>query len=269
MKKLFITLRKYIYLTLFLVDKILGNKNKLVVLTYHSISKNKNFFNVAETDFKSQIKQIMKDYKPISLGDLSNFLLGKGNFKDPSFVLTFDDGYKDVLKVKSFLDSFGIQPTIFVLSDTKRVRRDELENNTRLLGIKDIKNLIRSGWEIGSHSATHQLLTELEEFELKKEVQESKKTLEKSLLTKVEYFAYPKGRYSEQVLNSVKDADYKLAFTMDDLLINKNNDKFKIPRIGVNGTHSLSEFRTLASPTVVQFRKLAKQMLGGVYEQAI
>lgn len=269
MKSLIITIRKYIYRALFLVDRILGNKNELVVLTYHSIGKNKNFFNVTEADFKMQIKQIIKNYKPISLKDLNNFLDKKNKIDNPSFILTFDDGYKDVLKVKSFINRLAIKPTIFVLSNTKRVKRDVLENNSELLTIKDIKNLIRSGWEIGSHSATHQLLTGLKESELKKEVFESKKTLEKSLSTKIKYFAYPKGRYSKQVLSLVKKANYKLALSMDDDLISKYSDTFKIPRVGVNGTHSLSEFKTLASPTVIKFRKLAKQMLGGIYEQAI
>jgi len=269
MKILIIAMRKYIYLALFLVDRILGNKNKLVVFSYHSISKNKNFFNVAEADFKSQIKQIIKNYKPISLKDLNNFLDRKNKIDNPSFILTFDDGYRDVLKVKSFIDAFGIKPTIFVLSDTKGVKRDELENNNRLLSKKDIKKIIKLGWEIGSHSATHQLLTGLKEPELEEEILESKKTLEKSLSTKVKYFAYPKGKYSKQVLNSVKKANYKLALSMDDELISKYSDKFKIPRVGVNGTHSLTEFRTLASPTVIKFRKFTKQMLGGIYEQAI
>ncbi len=268
MKILIITLRKYIYITLFLVDRILGNKNKLVVFSYHSISKNKNFYSVPETDFKKQIKQILKTYKPISLVDLNNYFTRKKEIAQPSFILTFDDGYRDVLKVKSFINAFGIKPSIFVLSDSKKIRRDVLKNNSELLTIKDIKDLIRTGWEIGSHSATHTLLTGLKESELKKEVLESKKILEKLLSIKVKYFAYPKGKYSKQVLSSVKRADYNLALSMDDELINKYSDKFKIPRVGVNGTHSLSEFKTLASPTVIKFRKLAKQMIGGIYEQA-
>lgn len=269
MKILIITLRKCIYNALFLVDRILGIKNELVILTYHSISKNKNFFNVTESDFKMQIKQIIKNYNPISLKDLNNFLDRKNKIDNPSFLLTFDDGYRDVLKVKDFLNSLAIKPTIFVLSEPKKVRRDVLENNSQLLATKDIKQLIKLGWEIGSHSATHKLLTDLKDSELKEEVLESKITLEKSLSIKVKYFAYPKGRYSKEVLSLVKKADYKLALSMDDEIISKYSDKFKIPRVGVNGTHSLSEFKTLASPTVIKFRKLIKQILGGVYERAI
>ena len=188
---------------------------------------------------------------------------------------TFDDGYTSAAtQAAPTLAKYGLSGTEYVATGcvgmTTVPNTCQADNDKTYLTWAQIAQLKNTyGWEIGSHSATHQLLTGLKEPELEEEILESKKTLEKSLSTKVKYFAYPKGKYSKQVLNSVKKANYKLALSMDDELISKYSDKFKIPRVGVNGTHSLTEFRTLASPTVIKFRKFTKQMLGGIYEQAI
>ncbi len=246
-------------------DKLVGENNNLIVLCYHSVGKDNWFYNVGKTEFENQIKSIMMHYAPIKLSELFAYLSDKKKLDKPSFVLTFDDGYRDVLSVKNFLKSKKITPAIFALSNTKGAKRDLLETNRDFLTNKELIELKNAGWEIGCHSATHATLSNLKKSELEKEIIMSKINLEKDLSLKINFFAYPKGQYSDRVLKMVKKSGYKLALSMDDRLITKQSNKFKIPRIGVNKTHSLLEFQSLSSPSVIRFRKFAKPLIGGLY----
>lgn len=267
MKKLMLKLRKFIYLLLYLLDQILGSKNKLIILSYHGISQDKNFFSVTLKDFKSQVRCILKSRQPISLSELNEFIKGKKKIDYPAFILTFDDGYKDVLKARKLLTRFGVKPVIFVLSDAQKVNKHELGRESEFLSPGEIKRLIGLGWEVGCHGATHSNLLSLNPQELLNEVIYSRKKLEDSLSYKVKFFAYPWGKYTNSVVRLVKKAGYDLAFSMDDGFITTSTNRYKIPRIGVNGTHSLLEFHALSSPTVVRFRKLVKQTIGSFYEK--
>ena len=124
--------------------------------------------------------------------------------------------------------------------------------------IKEIQNLKKSGWTIGSHSKTHADFFALSKEQIQQEIIGSKKELEKTLKSKIKYFAYPKGRYTEEVLKTVKKAGYRLALSMDSDRIDKKTSRYTVPRVGVDRTHSLNEFRMLFIPSVVATKKLIK-----------
>jgi len=44
--------------------------------------------------------------------------------------LTFDDGYKDILKLTSFFEKSHITPALFVLSDATRANVSEMKTKT-------------------------------------------------------------------------------------------------------------------------------------------
>lgn len=59
---------------------------------------------------------------------------------------------------------------------------------------------------------------------------------------KVRYFAYPKGICNEEAIKEVKSAGFKAAFTTDFGSVATQTDVYKIPRKGIDRTHSLAEF---------------------------
>lgn len=257
-----VLIRKSVYLFLYFVDKVFMKKNNLFILCYHSFSTDNWFHSVKLPEFKKQIALLKKEgYKFITIDDVHDHITGKKTIKSPSVVITIDDGYSDVVSAVDCFDKENIIPTLFLVSDGESVNRKEINCNKRLLSYKEIIELQKRGWKIGSHSMTHSNLAKLDKEKLTGEIANSKKALEKTLNSKVNYFAYPFGSYNVSVLKKVERAGYKLALTMDDGMIRKRDNIFKIPRIGVNNTHSISEFKTLYSPSVIKFRKIVKTFL--------
>lgn len=245
---IFVITRRLIYQTLAIADRVLGRTNPIIVLCYHSIADDNWRFSVGINEFKKQVELLLKKYQPISLSDLYGYINGVKELKRPSFVITFDDGYKDILKTKSFLKSKRITPAVFVLGTSEnKINRKSLGTNRKLLSQKDINILQKSGWEIGYHGMSHTPLTHVN-GNLKEEISSSYK-----------YFAYPKGKYSKRVVSKIKESKYRLALTMDDSIISVKTNPYILPRVGVDGSHSFSEFTTSASPSVIAFRSLIKK----------
>lgn len=247
------------YLTLGSVNEMIPElKTQVFILCYHSISDDGWDFSVSEREFKKQINYLKSKYDFIALSDVLDFCQGKKEITKPSVVINFDDGYENILKVKAFLKSKKIKPTVFVLSDPAHADRGELKSNYKFLTKGDLFSLVRDGWEIGSHAATHANMDILKKAQIDAEIVKSKKSLEKDLKIPIKYLAFPKGRYTKPVMEAVKKAGYKMALTMDDGFIKSGTDILRIPRIGVDGTHSFAEFKKLFLPLNIVARGILK-----------
>lgn len=264
--KLVIGIRRSAYLLLGTADELFVKSNSLItVISYHSVCDDDWRFSIDTKVVKKQIKYLLGKYNLITLNHLHGYLNGEVKITRPSVVLTFDDGYKDVLSLKNLFEKEKVKPALFLLSDSGKANYKELNTRREFLSKVDIKSLIKSGWEIGSHSSTHANLANISSKHLQYEVIESKKKLEKDLGIPIRYFAYPRGKYTEDVLNHVKKAGYDLALTMDDSVISENTNPFKIPRVGVDRTHSFAEFKKLLSVLNVNLRALVKRsFIGGI-----
>lgn len=257
-----VVIRRIIYIFLNLVDLSLQRKPEIFILCYHGISNDKWRYSVNSETFKKQIDYLLKKYEPLTLSDVELVVQGKKKLNKPSFVITIDDGYKDVLKIRNFLNKAGVKPTLFVLSKNQKADRLELDTNRNFLSKDDILNLKKDGWIIASHGATHKDFYNLNEEEIKDEVIVSKKDLEKTFGVKIKYFAYPKGRYTNKVLKAVKKAGYSLGLSMNDGFIKADIDSLLVPRVGVDRTHSFLEFKSIYMPSSIRFRKFFKERIG-------
>ncbi len=251
-------LRNTIYKILNSVDNALSLKNPITVFCYHSINEDAFRFSINLKEFSNQIDYLCETSDPIDHTTLINVISGKTELTKPAFVITFDDGYKNVLAVKDILKSKGIKPIIFVMPEEATVNYEELGQIFDRLDTDDLKALIKDGWEVGSHSLSHSNFNELSENELQSEIIESKSKLEQELGIKINYFSYPKGNYNSDIEAIVKEAGYKAVFTMDDGVITKSTDLYRIPRVGVDKTHSFSTFKQTFSPLNIKFRKFIK-----------
>lgn len=259
-------LRGAAYSVLGAVDKnVLKRTNPIVILSYHSVASDDWRFSVDAKTVKKQVTYLKKHFTIITLSELTDHLQGKKTLTKPSAVLTFDDGYKDVLELKDFFTKNKIKPALFLLANTKTPNWKELGTKRPFLNKTEIKKLVKAGWEIGCHSATHANLATLSDKMLQDEVVTAKKALEKELGMPIQYFAYPRGKYTQNVVKFIKKAKYQLALTMDDGFIKPDMDVYRIPRVGVDRTHSFAEFKTAYSPSVVQFRQVIKMSPIGRY----
>ncbi len=248
-------IRKLIYITLGTLDKITGQKNNIAIYCYHGVGDDGWKYTTTQKDFENQLKHLLSVSTPITLKQIENRIIGVKKITKPSFAITFDDGYAEIVKLKKLFKVARVKPAVFIIKDPAKRDTQVLGTNKKLLSAGQIKELKTNGWTAGSHSQTHKVLTDLSDKELAYEV---KKGSEK-------YFCYPKGKYNNKVLASVKKAGFSLAFSMDDGFITQRTDLYKVPRIGVDSTHSFEEFKVLASPSVVRFRKLIKMFFINKY----
>jgi peptidoglycan/xylan/chitin deacetylase (PgdA/CDA1 family) len=113
--------------------------------------------------------------------------------------ITFDDGYLSQLRFAKLLKQLGIKATFFIVTHLKT-----FEGKT-LLTINEelIAELSEMGHEIGSHTATHRVLTDLDTSKLREELKISKKYLEDITGKEVLGFAYPYGIYNLRAIREV------------------------------------------------------------------
>ena len=233
------------------------------ILCYHSVAQSGWRFAVPLRDLRQQMALLTHGYAPITAYQLEAFLRGLEPLAPSSFLLTFDDGYRDLIQAEPLMSDLGIRPLLFMVSDPDRAVGAHLPAGSELLGDDELRSLSAAGWEIGSHSASHADLPNLADDALRREISGSKQRLETVLGKPVRYFAYPKGRYSLRVMQACRAAGYAAAFSMDDGFLSTATELFRIPRVGVDGTHTLAEIKTLISPSAVRFRKVLKRSVLG------
>jgi peptidoglycan/xylan/chitin deacetylase (PgdA/CDA1 family) len=186
---------------------------------------------------------------------------GKKPITEPAFLISFDDGYRDLLITKEYFKMNNIKPVIFLLADGEHANRAELDTKRPFLTKENIFELKNAGWNIGSHTLTHPDMLALKGTEIDKEVLASRTALEQQIGLPVPYFAYPKGEYSPEVLGAIRKAGYTLAFSMNEGLVAKGSNPLTVPRIGVDRTHTFGEFKALFSPAVMGFKSMVKKFI--------
>ncbi len=263
-QKTAITLRCIVYFILGILDqKVFKKELPHIILCYHSINEDKWRFSESISEFKKQIEYLQTRYKFITPHDLVDHVTGVKKLTKPSVLLTFDDGYQNLLSIKYYLKEKGIKPLFFILSQPYNANRQELHNDLPLLSENEVQELKKDGWTIGCHSATHADFYNLSDNQIVREVINSKTEIESLYKTKVDYFAYPKGAYNDKILDAVKQAGYKLCFSMDSDFITQKTDVRVLPRTGVDRTHKFTEFKYMLTASSIIMRKLLmKTFLG-------
>jgi peptidoglycan/xylan/chitin deacetylase (PgdA/CDA1 family) len=215
---------------------------KVTVLAYHSISRDGTIVDIAPEKFEAQIAYLLHTFEVVSLDQIVEYVNGKITFQKPVVALTFDDAYADLLaNVTPILKKHKIPATVFAIARSQRANRTELDNNKQLMNSSQLKSLLQIGWTIGCHSMTHPYFADLH-LDLKTELIDSKKELEKLLGKKVNYFAYPKGIYTSSIVSTIEKAGYRAAFAFEPGIIRQGANRFTIVRMPVDWTHSQAQF---------------------------
>ena len=216
------------------------------VLMYHSISDDFLLNDPYQMTtplplFEVQMAFLYENnYHVISSDQMVNILIQKKKFPDKTVVLTFDDGFKDNLKVLPVLEKYRFPATIFVTLSY-------IDQGPSYLSSKEIKLLSDSKLlTIGSHTLSHRILMKLSNADLEKEIVLSKKTLENILLKPVSLFAYPfgsYGAYDKRAIIFLKQAGYKAAFSTIAGMNDRHQDRYQIKRTRVSRFDTIPEFQ--------------------------
>lgn len=185
------------------------------ILEYHRIgpeppgSALTDALTVGTGDFRAQMDWLRAaGYHAVTPTQLYDALAFGARLPTRPVMLTFDDGYRDVLwNAAPLLHRLRIHATAFVI--TRRISGPD----PSFLTWSELRRLEALGFTIGSHTVDHVDLTALGPDGLAYELEQSRAVLERGLDRVVQWFAYPAGRFDAGVVAAVRQAGYVLAVT--------------------------------------------------------
>lgn len=133
--------------------------------------------------------------------------VGNGD-ADGFIALTFDDGFADNLSgLVPVIQKWSVPATTFVATGLLGKRHPSTPYG-RIFSVKELRRYRESGGTVGSHGVAHRDLTTLSSDEARREIFESKATLEEILDEAIDVCAYPFGRFDNVTRALVREAGY-------------------------------------------------------------
>ncbi len=108
----------------------------------------------------------------------------------------------------------------------------------------NVLEMWNDGHEIGSHTLTHPHLPTLSAAEAQQEIADSRAALLSLGITPVDTFVYPYGEYSPSVIQTLKNAGYGSARSVDRGFNKPNTDKFILQIQQMDNTTTISQVKT-------------------------
>lgn len=237
--------------------------NKIHSIYYH---------NPEPSGFEKMLKHYLRcGFKFISLDDLYTMIKGDAPFLKKCVFISFDDGWKENLKLIPIIEKYNVPICIFVALEPLQSGnfwweyvRNEIglkkmlefkklpftEFQRQLEGYRKRNVLTRSAITvkelkvlsehplvtIQSHTVNHPILTSLPEDVLDMELRESKMQLECLTGKDVYAFSYPNGSLSKREADACRRY-YKIAFTTEQRHIYIGDDYVTLPRIALTGNY--------------------------------
>ena len=223
------------------------NDFSFTILCYHNIVETPSTdYDVSITDFSNQMKYLNDNgLTSLFATDVIEILESKRKLlvNNQKYVaITFDDGNKGVyLYADKILQENNLKATIFIYPSV--IFSAEKDNKKNYMTFSMINRLISKPYfQLGCHSYYHPYMTKEDEKGLLLNTQTAKTVLLKKTGIDPITFAYPFGLYNDKVIEYVKKAGFKGAFTIDRKFANKNTDIYKIPRFIITKDTSFEKF---------------------------
>jgi peptidoglycan/xylan/chitin deacetylase (PgdA/CDA1 family) len=196
----------------------LRRRTRYTVLVYHRVNDtSRDVLTTSRARFAEHLGMLTRRYPVLGL---QVAIAGEphGQYRGPNaVVITFDDGYADNYEFAApILERFRLPATFFVtvgLMGTDRTFEHDRRAPHRFANLTwdQIRSLVARGFEIGSHSLSHQNLARCPLDEARREIHQSRAILEEILGRPVRSFAYPFGGPDDvtpAVLREIRDAGY-------------------------------------------------------------
>ena len=215
------------------------------ILMYHAVEdaprppKYKHFYVLAD-EFAGQMKMLKRTgYQPITFETLAAARAGTGTLPTKPVLLTFDDGYQNLLpNVHPLLKGLGFPYTVFLVSERVGRTNDwvvpEGYEPTPLLTWEEIAQMRADGGvDFQAHTRTHPKLAEIAPDDARREMADCKNELEQRLGTKITTLCYPYGSVSDAVADGAAEAGYAQAVTTEFGRVRTDDHALRLPRISV------------------------------------
>lgn len=225
------------------------------VLMYHRVGDVRNDrearYAIRPDAFRTHMEALADEgRRAVSIDALCDSLEGGPPLSERAFVLTFDDGFRDVREhALPVLERRGWPLTVFVVTgliggDDAWTRGSSPCHRTYpLLDAEEIRDMQQRGVSFHSHTRSHASLPSLGDRELERELVDSRASLGSLLGCEVRYLAYPFGHHDDRIVAAARTAGYRAAFSTQPGFNRRGDDRYRIRRIDVYGTDTPAMLR--------------------------
>lgn len=221
---------------------------------------------VAAEDFRQHLSRLRSQHvRGLSVGEA---LDGSAADESQCVVITFDDGCEtDLTEAAPLLEEVKMNATFYVVSGHVGRRG--------FMSPAQVRELAGRGFEVGSHSVTHSLLTDLAPGRVRAELADSKDALEQMTGRRVAHFSCPGGRWSPAVARLAEEIGYESVATSRVGVNGRATNRFRLARVAVMRHTTPADFERCARAEGFLRRRahdavlsLAKRALGnGAYQR--
>ena len=223
--------------------------HQIPIINYHKISAS---YDIGITTrhpihFENDLK-ILKENKFNSV--TFSELLNNTEIPENPVIITFDDAYKSIIELAMpLMLSYGFKGVVYpVVKYIGQFNDWDVQAGSlkfKHLSWQNLKEMQRSGFEIGSHTLTHELLTWMNPVQQLVELGESKKQLDDQLGICTCSVSYPFGRFNKDTMACAREAGYQ--FGLASIYLRTIEDQIQ--------THALKRFNIYRFDTSNQFKK--------------
>ncbi len=210
------------------------------ILLYHHIAPPADdpTYYVAPDAFRRQMEWLYTHgYQTISVARLARALEQGELLPARPVILTFDDGDVSVYQTAfPILNEYGFTASVYLIAS-------QMDGQT-YMNAEQLGQLVKAGWEIGSHSMTHQDVTRSERLHWN-EICRSREVLQQKLGVPVDTFAYPYGKINATAMSAVKNCGYTSAVGLGGDWEHASRRLYNLQRIEIRYNLSLENFPAL------------------------
>jgi peptidoglycan/xylan/chitin deacetylase (PgdA/CDA1 family) len=233
----------------------LAKQTQIPILMYHALDESHSIIATPPATFASQMRWLYEnDYHVIPLSHLVQHLHRRTSLPARSIVITFDDGFESIYTVAfPILARYGFSATVFLVAgycggSNNWPHQPQAILHHPLLTWAQVREMDGQGIEFGAHTMNHPWLDQLTPGEIEYEVLSSKAQIEEQIGHPIDLFAYPYGRYNEEVRTIVGRA-YAGACSTRLGMAGPRSDLFALERIEMLYLAHPLLFRQLSNPS--------------------
>ncbi len=235
---------------------------RVSVLGYHDFSNHtpETEMLISTAKFRKQMEALRQlGISVISMADFIAWKAGEKQIPEKSVVITIDDGWKSTYTdAFPILRELGYPFTIYLY-------KNYVDGGGRALTTPMIREMIKAGVDIGSHSVSHPYPITFKKYRkqgpeayesfLTREMDSSKTFLENRFNIKTPTYSYPGGYFTTEMLPVAEKAGYTHLFTVQPGKVKLATPNTLLPRYMILGNYDrifeyATTFRNSANPII-------------------
>jgi len=242
---------------------------RALILTYHAVEAGPAPLCLDPAVFETHAGIIARSGAAvITIRDLAEGLRA-GTLEESVVAITFDDGFSSVSESAApILEARGLTATVFCVAGHLGGTNEwpSARNagfRSQLASASALAELAAAGFEIGSHGVEHAPLAGAPERILRREVVDSRRSLEDAVGTRVTSYAYPYGALPERAGANLVGEAYDAACTTALGRVGTGSDRHALPRVDAHYVRNPDVLRRVLSGglgSYLRARSLAVRM---------